>query len=187
MGPKKTPQSAVHVPSYALMCRGRRKGNSAWQVNLLHWMPLITTSLQAQVFLLIYTLVQVVQVFLMFSLCTQFSACCASTSFPIVFLCTHSLTELLQSPLIRFDGRAITLRGPTVGVTEPIVIIDTRQLFHSGPTMYVPIIGFKCMTSAFGPQISMGQLWRGRILCCHLSICKANLTIVQFKTGNLAW
>ena len=120
------------------------KGNSAWQVNLLHWMPLITTSLQAQVFLLIYTLVQVVQVFLMFSLCTQFSASCTSTSFPIVFLRTHSLTGLLQSPLIRFDGRAITLRGPTFGVTEPIVIIDTRQLFHSGP---VPIIGFKCMTS----------------------------------------
>ena len=185
MGPKKTTQSAVHVPSYALMCLGRRKG--AWQVNLLHWTPLITTSLQVQVFLLIYTLVQVVQVFLLFSLCTQFSACCASTSFPIVFLRTHSLTELLQSPLIRFDGRAITLRGPSVGVTEPIVIIDTRQLFHSSPTMYVPIIGFKCMTSAFGPQISMGQLWRGRILCCHLSICKANLTIVQFKTGNLAW
>ena len=134
MGPKKTTQSAVHVPSYALMCLGRRKGDSAWQVNLLHWTPLITTSTQVQVFLLIYTLVQVVQVFLLFSLCTQFSACCASTSFPIVFLRTHSLTELLQSPLIRFDGRAITLRGPSVGVTEPIVIIDTRQLFHFGPT-----------------------------------------------------
>ena len=45
---------------------GRRKG--AWQVNLLHWTQLITTSLQVQVFLLIYTLVQVVQVFLLFSL-----------------------------------------------------------------------------------------------------------------------
>ena len=57
---------------------------------------------------------------------------------------THTLSGSLQTQLIRFDAGAITFRGPTVGLTEPIVIIDTRQLFHSGP---MPIIGFKCMTS----------------------------------------
>ena len=61
-----------------------------------------------------------------------------------IFFPTYTLSGSLQTQLIRFDGRAITLRGPTVGLTEPIVIIDTRQLFHSGPG---PIIGFKCMTS----------------------------------------
>ena len=57
---------------------------------------------------------------------------------------THTLSGSLQTQLIRVDAGAITFRGPTVGLTEPIVIIDTRQLFHSGP---MPIIGFKCMTS----------------------------------------
>ena len=62
---------------------------------------------------------------------------------------THTLSGSLQTQLIRFDAGAITFRGPTVGLTEPIVIIDTRQLFHSGP---MPIIGFKCMTSSYGPR-----------------------------------
>ena len=70
----------------------------------------------------------------------------AHNRFAIQFCsCTYTLSWSLQTQLIRFDAGAITLRGPTVGLTEPIVIIDTRQLFHSGPTML--IIGFKCMTS----------------------------------------
>ena len=69
-----------------------------------------------------------------------------TTALPLytIFFPTHTLSNLLQTQLIRFDAGAITFRGPTVGLTEPIVIIDTRQLFHSGP---MPIIGFKCMTS----------------------------------------
>ena len=73
-----------------------------------------------------------------------------------IFFPTYTLSGSLQTQLIRFDGRAITLRGPTVGLTEPIVIIDTRQLFHSGPG---PIIGFKCMTS-WAPDFN-GPMWCG--------------------------
>ena len=76
-------------------------------------------------------------------------------------LYTHTLSGWLQMQLIRFDAGAITLRGPTVGLTEPIVIIDTRQLFHSGP---ITIIGFKCMTSWVpdfnGPAVvAVGQIY----------------------------
>ena len=103
------------------------------------------------------------------------------TALPLytIFFPTHTLSNLLQTQLIRFDAGAITFRGPTVGLTEPIVIIDTRQLFHSGP---MPIIGFKCMTSWVS---DFNVRWRGQI--CFLSVCdvEANLTIVQFRTGNL--